>query len=76
MNKTLQSASQIVPTPISVMVKEGMMYHVVGKSADNWVMGSVAIAADFTIYPFAVPTVIVVYLVSGCPCGVDGAIYR
>ena len=65
MNKTLQSALQIVTTPISVLVKEYMMYPVVGKSAANWGMGSVAVAADFTIYLFSVPTVIGVAFVSG-----------
>ena len=64
-NKTLQSASQIGPTPISVLVKEGMMYPIVGKSAANWGMGSVAVAVDFTIFPFAVPTVIGVAFVYG-----------
>ena len=48
-----------------MLVNEGMMYPVLGKSADNWGMGSVAIAADFTIFPFAVPTVIGVDFVSG-----------
>ena len=64
-NKTLQSASQIGPTPISVLVKECMMYPVFGNSAANWGMGSVAVAAGFTICPFAVPTVIGVAFVSG-----------
>ena len=40
------------------------MYPVVGKSAANWGMGSVAVADDFTICPFSVPTVIGVLL---CP---------
>ena len=64
-NKILQSASQIGPTPISVLVKEGIMYPVVWKSAANWGMGSVDVAADFTICPFAVPTVIGVAFVYG-----------
>ena len=64
-NKTLQSASQIGPTPISVLVKEGIMYPVVGNSAANWGMGIVAVAADFTICLFAVPTVIGADFVSG-----------
>ena len=41
------------------------MYPVVGKSAANLGMGSVAVAADLTIYPFTVPTVIGVAFVSG-----------
>ena len=41
------------------------MYPVVGKSAANWGMGSVAVAADFTIFTFAAPTVIGVAFVSG-----------
>ena len=64
-NKTLHSALQIGPTPISVLVEEGMMYPIVGKSDANWGMGSVAVTADFTISPFSVPTVIGVALVSG-----------
>ena len=48
-----------------MLVKEGMMYPVVGKSAANWGMGSVAVDADFAIFPFAVPTVICVAFLSG-----------
>ena len=65
MNKTLQSASQIGPIPINVLVKEGMMYPVVGKSAAYCGTGSVAVAVDLNICPFAVPTVIGVDFVSG-----------
>ena len=65
MNKTLHSASQIGPTPINVLVKEVMMYPVVGKSTADCVMGSVSVAIYFTICPFSVSTVIGVAFVSG-----------
>ena len=61
------------PTPISVLVKEGMMYPVVGKSAANWGMGSVAFSGDCSTCPLAVTTLIFEALVSGGPCGADGA---
>ena len=64
-NKTLQYVSQIGPTPINVLVKEGMMYPIVGKSAADCVMVSVTVAVDFTIFPFAMPTLISVAFVSG-----------
>ena len=43
-NTTVQSASHMGPTPKSLLVKEGMMYHVVGKSASNCGIGSVAVS--------------------------------
>ena len=36
-------------------------------------MGSVAFDDEFSTCPFAVPTLIVAALVSGIPCGADGA---
>ena len=62
------------PTPISLLVKEGMMYPVLGKYAANLGMGIVALADDCSTCPFDVPTFIVAALVSGGPCGSDGAI--
>ena len=53
-----------------------MMYPVVGKSAANFGIGSVAFADDVATCPFAVPTMILVALVSSGPCGAFGAIYR
>ena len=35
LNTTVQFASQMGPTPMSVLVKDGMMYPVVGRSSDN-----------------------------------------
>ena len=70
---TVQSASHMCPTPTSVLVKEGMMYPVVGKSDANWGMGSVSFADEFSICPLAVLTLIVDALMSGRPCGADGA---
>ena len=48
------------PIPIRVLVNLGMMYPVVGKSAANCGIGSVAFAADVATCPFAVPTLILV----------------
>ena len=50
LNTTVQFASQIGPTPISVFVNVGMMYPVVGKSAANCGVGSVAFAVDISNY--------------------------
>ena len=61
------------PTSTIVLVKEGMMYIVVGKSTANLGMGSVAFDDGFSTCPFYVPTLIVSALVSGLPCGSDGA---
>ena len=76
MDTTVQFASQMGPTPISVLVNVGMMYPVVGKSAPNCGIGSVDFSADVATCPFAVPTLILVALVSSGPCGAFGAIYR
>ena len=62
------------PTPISVLVNVGMMYPIVGKSAANFGIGSVAFAADVVTCPFAVTTLILVALVSSGTCGAFGAI--
>ena len=59
-----------------MFVNLGMMYPVVGKSADNCGIGSVAFAADVSTCPFDVPTLVLVSLVSSDPCGAFGAIYR
>ena len=74
LNTTVQFVSQMGPTPISVLVKLGMMYPVVGKSAANCGIGRVAFASDVDTCPFAVPTLIVVALVSSGTCGVFSAI--
>ena len=75
-NTTLQFASHMGPTPTSVLVKEGMMYPVVGNSDANSGIGSVAVADDLYICPFTVPTLICEALVVGGPCSADGATYR
>ena len=62
------------PTPTSVLVKEGMIYPVVGKSAPNWGMGSIYFDDDFSTCPFSVPPIIVAALVLGGPCGAEGVI--
>ena len=64
LNTNAQFVSQIGPTPISVFVNVGMMYPVVGKSASNCGIGSVAIAFYIDTCTFAVPTLILLALVS------------
>ena len=76
LNTKVQFASQMGPTPIIVLVNVGMMYPVVGKSAANCGIRSVAFAADVDTCPFDVPTLILVAIVSSGPCCVFGAIYR
>ena len=76
LNTTVHFTSQMVPIPISVLVNVGMMYHVVGKSAVNFGIGSVASAVDVATCPFSVPTLILVALMSSVPCGAFGAIYK
>ena len=58
-----------------MLVKVGMMYNAVGKSAVNCEIESVAFASDVATLPFSVPTLILVALVSSVPCGAFGAIY-
>ena len=72
MKTTVQSALHMGQTPTSVLVKEGMMYPVVGKSDSNCGIGSISVADEFSICPFSVPTLIGEALVSGVPCGADG----
>ena len=73
LNTTVQFASHMGPTPMSILVKYGMMYPVVGKSAANCGIGGVDFAADVATCPLAVPTLIVAALVSSGPCGAFGA---
>ena len=58
LNTTVNIVSQIGPTPISVFVNLGMIYPVVGHSAANFGIGSVAFTVDISTCPFAVPTLI------------------
>ena len=60
-------------TPTIVLVKDGMMYTVVGKSAANCGIVSVAVADDLSTCLVAAPTLICEVLVLGGPCGADGA---
>ena len=73
LNTAVQFASQMGPTPIIVLVKDGMMYPVVGKYASNSVIGRVDFAAYVSTCPLDVPTLTVAALVSGGPCGAVGA---
>ena len=62
--------------PIIVFVNVGMMYPVIGMSAANCMISSMAFAVDFATCTFAVPYMILIVLVSSGPCGAFGAIYR
>ena len=64
LNTTVQFESQIGPTPISVFLNVGMIYPAVGKSADKCGIGSVSFAVDIATCPFAVPTLILLTVVS------------
>ena len=66
-NNTVQSASHMGPTPTSVLVKDGMMYPVVLKSAANCGIGSVAFSDELSTCPVSVPTLIFEALVLGGP---------
>ena len=68
LNTTVQLESHMGPTPISVLVKVGIMYPVVGKSSANCGIGRVAFAADVATCPLSVPTLIVLTLVASVPC--------
>ena len=65
LNKTVQYALHMGPTPTSVLVKDGMMYPVVGKSAANYGIGSVSVADDLSTCLVSVPTLICEALVLG-----------
>ena len=67
-NKTVQSASHMGPTPTRVLVKDGMMYPIFGKSSANCRIGSVAVTKKLSTCPVAVPTQNYGVLVSGGPC--------
>ena len=73
LNTTVQFASHMGPTQMSVLVKSGMMNPVVGKSAAIFGIDRVAFATDVANCPLAVPTNIVAALVSSGPCGAFGA---
>ena len=68
-NTTVQFASQIGPTPMSVFVKVGMMYPFVGKSEFNCGMGSIAVSIEISTCPFAVHTLICFSVVLIFPYG-------
>ena len=61
------------PTPMIVLVNDGMMYPVVGKYAANCGIGRVAFSANVSTCTLAVPTLILAALVSFGPCGAVGA---
>ena len=60
---------------MSVFVKLCMMYPVVGNSASNFGIGSVAVAVELVTCPFAVPTLIFFAVVFIWPYGAFGAMY-
>ena len=59
------------PTPTRALVKDGMIYSVVGKSSANCKIGSVAVADDLSTCTVAVPIIICEALVLLVPCGAD-----
>ena len=69
---TVRSASNMVSTPTIVLVKDGMMYPVVGKSDSNCGVGSIAVSDKLSTCPFAVSTLICGALVLVVPYGADG----
>ena len=71
-NETVQYESHMGPTPIIVLVKDGMMYPVVGKSSTKCRIGSVAVADNISTCPIDVPTLICEALVLVGTCGSDG----
>ena len=75
-NKTVQSASHMVPTPTIVLVKDVMMYPVVVKSAANCGVGSVAVSDNLSTFPVAMSTLICEVLVLGGTRGAVGEMYR
>ena len=60
-------------TPTIVLVKDGMMYPVVGKSAANYGIGRVAVDDDFSTCLVSVSTLICEAIVLGGPYGANGA---
>ena len=63
----------MVPTPMSVLVKDITMNPVVDKSAANWGIGRVSFSDNVSTFPLAVPTLIVSAIVSDDPFGAVGA---
>ena len=59
-------------TPTRVLVKGGMIYHLVGKYTTNCGIGSVAVADNLSTFPVSVPTLIFEALLLGGTCGDDG----
>ena len=57
-----------------MLVKDGMMYPVVGKSAAKCGNGSIAVATDLSTCTVDVNTLIYEAFVLGGPCGADGTI--
>ena len=68
-NNTVQSASHMGLTPTRVLVKDGMVYPVVLKSATNCRIGSKAVADDLSICLLPAPTLLCKALVLVGPCG-------
>ena len=73
MKTTAQSASHMGTIPTSVLMKKGVVYHVVLKSYSNCGIGCIAFDEELSTCPFAVHTLIGEELVSGGPCGANGA---
>ena len=63
----------MVPTPTRVLLKDNMMYPVVGKYDANCNIGSDTVANDLPTFTVAVPTLICGALMLVGPCGAVGS---
>ena len=52
---TVKLASQIVPIPTNVCLKDGMMRTLVGNVLIIWGMGRLTMEANFSMWPLMVP---------------------
>ena len=66
-HSTVQSASQIGPTPISVCLENSMMCPRVGKLFDAWGMDRAVSATERATFPLTMPTCTVDANMMGSP---------
>ena len=74
-SSTVQSASQMSPTPMRELVNYVMTYSVVGKSCTSCWIGIDAVAKEDSIWSVEVPIHIYGVVVSRSPCEAESAIY-
>ena len=72
-NKTVQSASNMRPTPTSVLVRDHMINPIVVKRSANCGIVSVDVADDLSTCPVDVPILNCEAFLLGGICGADGA---